>query len=106
MSNPAHKIDPPLPVEIADAMEAAGLSPRLATLMATIDEFRRMKADAAKAPSEDKRPLEKLLPDGVKYERARRAAKRGELQAEKPYGRWQSTESWVAAWLPTIGWRR
>jgi len=104
MGNPAHVTD--LPVEIADAMEAAGHPPKLATLMEIIVEFQRMKAVIAKSseePAEVKRPLMKLLPVGIEYERARRAAERGELEAEKPFGRWLSTERAISRWLAIIG---
>jgi hypothetical protein len=107
VSDPARKIDPDLPPEIASAMEAAGHSPKLATLMNIIVEFQRLKEATAKAsdaePTADKQPLMKLLPVGVEYERARRAAGRGDLEAEKPSGRWLSTERAVARWLAMIG---
>jgi hypothetical protein len=101
MANSAQNLDQPLPDEIADALEAAGL-PRNSTMMDIIVAFHRMK-DAAAKP-EEKQPLGKLLPVGLKYERARRAAERGELQAVMPNGRWLSTKSWVAGWLVRIGW--
>jgi hypothetical protein len=104
MGDPAQNLDPPLPADIVATLEAAGLSP---TLVNVFIEFNRMKeaiAQASVIAEEQKQPLGKLLPVGLKYERARRAIERGDLQAEMPNGRWLSTESWVARWLAAIGW--
>ena len=110
MTDPARKPDPDLsPEKIADAMEAAGLSPRLATLMHVFKEFQELKRKAAEAsavePAEVKWPLMKLVPVGVRYERARRAAEAGHLEAKQlgDSNRWICTEAAMKRWLAMIG---
>ena len=111
MTDPARKADPPLPSAVADALEVAGFSPQVESLLRIIAEFGRLQrekaAEPAAEPSEEKLPLKRLLPDGVKYERARRAAEAGRLVAEKIGDtRWVCTKSAMALWAATIGWLR
>jgi hypothetical protein len=112
MTDPTHIIDPPLPPEIAERMETAGFSPKVATLMEIIENFARLqaearaKADRATNPAEEMWPLKSLLPIGVKYEQARRAADSSRLAAEKIGGRWFCTKLAVARWLAATGRRQ
>jgi hypothetical protein len=82
MPDPARVIDAALPVDIADAMETAGLSSKLATLMNIIEEFAKAKAGANSSPAsaepvEEMWALQKLLPVRVNYQKALGAAKSG-----------------------------
>jgi hypothetical protein len=111
MTDPARIIDPPLPPEIADRMESAGFSPKIATLMEIIENFARLQAEArAKAErvteAEEMWPLKGLVPIGVEYEQARRAAERGHLVASKVGGRWFCTEAEMACWVAATGRRQ
>jgi hypothetical protein len=108
MSVPARTTDQPLSPEIADAMETAGLSPKLATLMLIIEEFAKAKADAKASPAnagavEPMWPLQGLLPVRVNYQKALRAAKSGQLEAEKLGGRWFCTKRAMGDWLAKTG---
>jgi hypothetical protein len=101
-------IDPSLPPEIAEWMESAGFSPRVETLMKIITDYRRLQAEArAKAErvteAEEVWPLKGLVPIGVEYEQARRAAERGLLVAEKIGGRWFCTKPMMARWVAATG---
>jgi hypothetical protein len=111
MTDPARIIDPPLPPEIADRMESAGFSPRVETLMQIITDYPRLQAEArAKTErvteAEEMWPLKGLVPMGVEYERARRAAERGHLIAEKIGGRWFCTKPGMARWVAATGRRQ
>jgi hypothetical protein len=93
-----------LPPEIAERMESAGFSPQVETLMQIITDYRRLQAEAhAKAErvteTEEMWPLKGLVPMGVEYEHARRAAERGLLVAEKIGGRWFCTKPSMARWV-------
>lgn len=82
MTSPARIADQPLPPEIADQMESAGFSPQVETLMEIITDYRRLQTEArAKVErvteAEEMWPLKGLVPIGVEYEQARRAAERG-----------------------------
>lgn len=108
MTDPARIIDPPLPLEIAERMESAGFSPQVETLMQIITDYRRLQAEArAKAERvteiEEMWPLKGLVPIGVEYEQARRAAERGHLVASKVGGRWFCTEAEMARWVAATG---
>jgi hypothetical protein len=108
MTNPAPKND--LPPEITDAMEAAGFSPRAATLLQIIEEFKEAKAAASAATARVAKlerdaeimwPLKMIVPLKIRYEDARRAADAGRLKATKVGGRWFCTEADMARWAPT-----
>jgi hypothetical protein len=110
VTDPARNDD--LPRAVADALETAGVEPKLATLMGIITEFQEMKRKAAAAaaasvePAGEKLwPLMKLVPVGVRYERARRAAEDGRLEAEQlgDSNRWFCTEAAMDRWLAMIG---
>jgi len=79
MTDVAHNIT--LPPEIADAMETAGLSPEVPTLMKIIEDFAKAEAEVKASPDaepvERMWPLMKLLPVDVDYQKAFRAAKSG-----------------------------
>ena len=108
MTDPARNID--LPPEIADAMEAAGFSPKVSTLMSIIADFKAAKAAASAAAAratelerdaEIMWPLKMIVPLKIRYEDARRAADAGRLKATKVGGRWFCTEADMARWAPT-----
>jgi hypothetical protein len=104
VTDPAHIIDPPLPPEIAERMESAGFLPKIATLMEIITDYPRLQAEArAKAErvteAEEMWPLKGLVPIGLEYEQARRAAERGLLVAEKIGGRWFCTKPSMTRWV-------
>jgi len=110
MANPAHKLDPPPPEDVADALEAAGL-PRNSTMMDIIVAFHRMK-DAATKPDrvtglerdvEPAFPLKALLPLNVSYRVGLEAAERGVLRAFKDGGRWLCTKQEMQRWLAATG---
>jgi hypothetical protein len=108
MTDPARKLDPDLPPEIADALEASGFSPKLATLMSIIEEFAKAKAEVKASPANADRveqmwSLMKLLPVHVNYQKALRAAKSGQLEATKVGGRWFCTKRAMALWLAQTG---
>jgi hypothetical protein len=70
MPDPARLIDPALPVEITDAMETAGFSPKVTTLMRIIEDFARAKAEV-RAKTERLAELERAAaspPDGTRNE--------------------------------------
>ncbi|MGY8634292.1 hypothetical protein RAD15_17590 [Bradyrhizobium sp. 14AA] len=104
------KTDQALPAEIADAMETAGFSPKLATLMSIIKEFGKAKAEVKASPAnvataEPMWPLKGLLPLHVDYQKALRAIKSGQLDAVKldGGGRWFCTERAMDDWLSKTG---
>ncbi len=107
MTDPAHIIDPPLPPEIAEKMEAVGLPPQMPTLLQIIENFSRLKVEArekaelepAAEPRKDMWPLKVRVPTHISYETARRAAERGTLVATKVGGRWFVTDDDVQNWL-------
>ena len=111
MTDPTRIIDPPLPPEIADRMESAGFSPQAETLMQIITDYPRLQAEARVeaeriSKAEEMWPLKGLVPIGVEYERARRAAERGHLVATKVGGRWFCTEAEMACWVAATGRRQ
>ena len=91
--------------------QAEGYSAESQTLLATVETLRQQLAAQAAlieqlqaaAPSEELKPLKALLPTRIAYETARRAADAGELTAQKPFGRWLSTEANVAKWIARTG---
>jgi hypothetical protein len=109
----SEKAEPELPAEIVAAMQAAGYSPKLTTLMSIIEEFTKAKARdhtlATEAkPVEEMRPLQALvLPIRAShyagYQKALRAAKSGQLEAVKIGGRWFCTERAMNEWLAKTG---
>jgi hypothetical protein len=109
MAVPARNTDPSLPPEIAQKMEAAGLSPKIATLMEIIGTFARLQAEAREKPraTEQRRvmwPLKARLPLHVPYEAARKAAVRGDLVATKMgRGRWFVADDDLQDWLAATG---
>jgi hypothetical protein len=110
MTVPARNTDPSLPPEIAERMTAAGLSPKLATLMQIIEDFARQQADAREKPeaarvAEPERglPLKGLLPSHVSYRVGLQAAERGVLGAFKIGGRWFCTQAEMDRWLAATG---
>jgi hypothetical protein len=113
MGNAIDRTDPPLPVEIAEALETAGYPPKLTALMSIIDEFVKARAEAKRAtteaqPAEEMRPLQALvLPirgsHFAGYQKALRAAKSGQLDAVKIGGRWFCTQRAMNDWLARAG---
>jgi hypothetical protein len=111
MTDPARIADQPLPPEIAERMESVGFSPQVETLMQIITDYRRLQAEArAKAErvteAGEMWPLKGLVPIGVEYEQARRAAERGHLVARKVGGRWFCTKPAMARWVAATGRRQ
>jgi hypothetical protein len=107
MDNSAEETDPPLPVEIVEALRAAGYAPKLAALMSIIDEFvkAKTKAQGSRANPEPEQvfPLKAILPLHVRYLTAARAAKSGQLDAEKCGGQWRCSARAMNAWLEKTG---
>jgi len=104
MTYPARNVD--LPPEIADAMERAGFSPKVSTLMQIIADFKAAKAATAAAPrtaglEEELFPLKAIVPLDIRYEDARRAAAAGRLKATRTGERWFCTKADMARWAPT-----
>jgi hypothetical protein len=96
----------------ADRDDALQLAPEIEALQETVARYERycvrLLAENAELRREREsgdglRPLKSLLPESVSYERARRAAARGELVASMPAGRWLSSMPAVRAWLSAIG---
>jgi hypothetical protein len=105
MAPATRKPDPALPPEVADALENAGYSAEIESLLRIISDFAQQQRIKSFEQSETKAPLKTLLPDDVKYERARRAAEAGRLEAEKVgKTRWRCTPRAMTAWLRAIGW--
>jgi len=101
--------DDALPEPIAEQMEAAGLAPEVAVLQKIIAEFAEARARAGHAENADNVhvlpqgelfPLKGLLPIGLNYEVARRAAVARALGAVPIGGRWfvskEELERWIA----------
>jgi hypothetical protein len=110
MTDPARNTDPSLPREVVEKMTAAGLSPKLATLMEIIEDFARLQAEAREKPegarvAEPERafPLMSLLPSHVSYRVGLQAAERGVLGAFKVGGRWFCTQAEMDRWLAATG---
>jgi hypothetical protein len=104
------KTDQALPAEIADALETAGFSPKLTTLMSIIEEFAKAKAEVKASPAdagtvEPMWPLKGMLPLQVDYQKALRAIKSGQLDAMKldGGGRWFCTKAAMDDWLAKTG---
>jgi hypothetical protein len=95
-----------LPAAVAAKLTAAGYSPEVATLIRIIDDFTQQRREQAAKLDDEPQPLKQVVPDGVSYERARRAAEAGRLVAEKIGAtRWSCTPSAMAGWLASIGFR-
>jgi hypothetical protein len=113
MDNAANETDPALPAEVAEAMKAADCSPTVATLMSIIEEFTKAKA-RDHTPATEAKPAEAMWPlqalvmpvhgsHYAGYQKALRAAKSGQLEAEKVGGRWFCTERAMHVWLAKTG---
>jgi hypothetical protein len=107
--------DQSLPPEIAEKMTAVGFSPQVATLIEIIENFARAQADARtkaervaelERAAEEMWPLKGLVPLGVSYENARRAAERGVLGSTRVGGRWFCTKAEMARWVAATGRRQ
>jgi len=77
----------------------------IAALLATVAELKARVAEMERAAAEHRvlKPLKAVVPAYIDDEVARRAAESGELVAEKPRGRWLSTEAAVREWLAATG---
>lgn len=113
MSDPAQKLDQALPAEIVEALKTAGIAPKTAALLSIIQEFCKAKAEAKRArieaqPAEEMLPVQALvLPikgsHFAGYQKALRAAKRGQLEATKIGGRWFCTRRAMNEWRANTG---
>jgi hypothetical protein len=109
MADPARKFEAALPAEIADAMETAGIPAGMSKLMEIIAEYRRLKEAGPKSalaeaePVEEMWPLQALLPVRASYQKSLRAARSGQLEAQKIGGRWFCTERAMHHWLTKTG---
>jgi hypothetical protein len=97
---------------VADHDDGPPVSGEIEALLTTISAYKRDNArlraevDALRRglPDDDTlQPLKTLVDDIAGYERARRAAGSGLLQAEQHGARWFSSQRWVREWRRITG---